>query len=315
MTTTGIAHPLDTLRQYVTELEAAVLLCLDEPDKKPVHRLRTMTRRVEAQIALLELLHVPKVYSKEARDARRLLKKIRRAAGEVRDLDVQQDKIEEHTPAKATSEARQLGKRLAQERKKAADSLLKTLKKHQAPLSEALESLVKAFNKTGAFTLTAGQLSALTLNWFHRNAPAPSDDPDSLHMIRKKAKIARYLAENAPKEARSARRIAEQFEALQEIGGDWHDWLILSGIARKQVGESSLLTKAFTQRCARTLASYRKRLATQLPPATHLATVAERPPASPPRRGPSVQRSQYPHPTVSRVEASASDGLQVLRAG
>src|SRR5215468_252577 len=97
------AHPIDTLRQYITELEAAILLCLDDPAKKPVHRLRTMTRRIEAQIALFEMLHVPKVYSKEARDARRLLKKIRRAAGEVRDLDVQRDNIEEHTPARAAA--------------------------------------------------------------------------------------------------------------------------------------------------------------------------------------------------------------------
>jgi CHAD domain-containing protein len=293
------AHPIDTLRQYVTELEAAILLCLDKPDKKPVHRLRTMTRRIEAQIALLDILHVPKTHSREAREARRLLKKIRRAAAEVRDLDVQQDHIADHTPANSGVEARRLREHLASERTRAADKLVQALKKHHAPLAETLESLVNAFNKAGHLTLTAGQLSALTLNWFEQNAPAPSDDPDSLHTIRKKAKIARYLAENAPKEARSTRRIAEQFESLQEIGGEWHDWLMLSGLAREHAGESSPLTRAFAQRCARTLASYRHRLA------IHLPTAPEHLPASPRRRGPTAQPSQYPRRTVSRAEASA----------
>jgi CHAD domain-containing protein len=303
------AHPIDTLRQYVTELEAAILLCLDKPDKKPVHRLRTMTRRIEAQIALLDILHVPKTHSREARNARRLLKKIRRAAAEVRDLDVQQDHIADHIPANAGADARQLSEHLASERTKSAEKLVEALKKHQASLSETLESLVKAFSKAGPLTLTAGQLSALTLNWFERNAPAPSDDPDSLHTIRKKAKIARYLAENAPKEARSARRIAEAFESLQELGGEWHDWLILSGIAREHAGESSRLTRAFAQRCARTLASYRHRLA------IHLPTAPEGRPASSRQRGPTAPPSQYPRRTVSRAEASASDHPRALHAG
>jgi len=265
MATPVIAHPVETLRQYVTDIEAAILLCLDKPDKKPVHRLRTTTRRIEAQIALLTILHVPKVRSQEAQRARRLLKKIRRAAAEVRDLDVQQDQIAAHTPANARTEARQLRENLAQQRTKAAEALVSALKKHHTKLAQTLESLMKVFGEIEPLTLTSAQLAMLTLNWFARNAPAPSDDPDSLHTIRKKAKIARYLAENAPKQARSTRRIAAAFESLQEIGGEWHDWLVLSGIARDEIGEASPLTKAFTRRCARTLATYRSCLATGTP--------------------------------------------------
>jgi len=267
MATNLSAHPIEILQQYITELNAAVQLCLEDPAKKPVHRVRTTTRRIEAQLALLNILQVPKVNGRKARAARRLLKKIRRAAAEVRDLDVQQDQIAAHTPATSRTVARKLREELEQQRIKAARDLVDELKKHHTTLSATLESLVKVFSESEPVTLTSAHLKALTLRWFATQAPAPSDDTDNLHDIRKKAKLARYLAENAPKQARSTRRIAEAFESLQETGGQWHDWLILSAIAAKKTGESSPLTKAFTRRCERNLASYRKLLATSIPTA------------------------------------------------
>jgi len=50
------AHPVQKLREAVASLEASVLLCLVRPGKVAVHRLRTSTRRVEAQLELLSML-------------------------------------------------------------------------------------------------------------------------------------------------------------------------------------------------------------------------------------------------------------------
>ncbi len=264
-------YPLETLRQRLTELEAAILLCMDDPAKKPVHRLRTMTRRVEAQLTLLAALHVPKIQGEDAQQARRLLKKLRRAAGKVRDLDVQDDLIAENSPPKAREDATKLRDKFQQQRNKAAGQLQHDLQRHHGKLTKTLESLLNTLETNEPPVITSAQLSRLATDWFTANAPDPTDNSDDLHTIRKTAKIARYLAENAPKQARAPRKIATEFESLQQIGGEWHDWLILSEIAREETGDSSPLTAAFTGKCKRSLASYRRRLKTAIPMA------AERP--------------------------------------
>lgn len=267
------AHPLETLREHLTELEAATLLCLDEPSRRPVHRLRTMTRRIEAQLTLLATLHVPKLRNADAQQARRLLKKLRQAAGRVRDIDVQDDLIAENTPQRARDEAAKLRDKLQQQRSKAAGKLQKTLQKQHTNVTTTLESLLRTLEDGEPPALTSTELSRVTTEWFAANAPQPSEDPDDLHTIRKTAKIARYLAENAPRRARAPRRLATEFESLQQIGGEWHDWLILAEIARDQVGNSSALTATFTRKCRQSLASYKRRLKTAIPKA------AERPAA------------------------------------
>ena len=261
------ARPLQTLRQYVTDLEAAILLCLGDPAKKPVHRLRTTTRRIEAQLVLLSILRVPRVHGEDSRRAGRLLKKIRRAAGEVRDLDVQRDLIAANTPANSRDEARQLRNTLKQQRAEAAGKLLEVLDKCHFKLAEALESLLEIFEESEPLTIAPTELADLTVDWFDKNAPIEHTDPESLHSIRKKAKIARYLAENAPGEGRTPNKLAASFSALQLAGGEWHDWLILAGIARDELGESSAITEACTRQCQRKLASYRKRLTSSAPKA------------------------------------------------
>jgi CHAD domain-containing protein len=263
--TTVSVHPVEILRKYVTDLEAAILLCLDNPTKKPVHRLRTMTRRIEAQLALLDLLHTPKIHGKDARQARRLLKKVRRAAGEVRDLDVQRDLISAHSSVKSQKDSRKLSSTLKQQRADAATDLHDALSKYHATLAETLESLLKTLEDSDPLSVNVSDLAKISSKWFSQNAPTPSDDPDSLHTIRKKAKIARYLAENSPKEALLTRKIAEAFEAVQQSGGEWHDWLILAAIARDELGDTSPLTANFTRLCQRSLAGYRRHLSKDLP--------------------------------------------------
>jgi CHAD domain-containing protein len=254
------AHPIKTLRQYVTDIEAGILVCLDDPAMKPVHRLRTTTRRIEAQLILLKLLRVPLIHGGDAQKAGRLLKKIRRAAGEVRDLDVQIDLIAEHAPTNARRDADRLIASLKQQRDDASATLIKVLGKQHPKLTQALESLMRTVEETQPADVTSTQLSSLTREWFAKTTPEQSDDPDRLHRIRKNAKLARYLAENGPKSARTVRNLAAKFESVQEAGGQWHDWLILAEIASDQVGKSSELTRFLVRRCRTSLSAYRRRL-------------------------------------------------------
>lgn len=262
------AYPVRSLREQVTALEAAVTQCLAAPKAKPVHRLRTTTRRIEGQLSMLETLpRVPK-HSKEAGEARRLLKKLRRAAGNVRDIDVQMDLIGEVAPKNCASEmkddAAKLREKLDADRGDLAGQLGKVLKKRQSQVTRVLEDLLKALEPLEKFSLSSMELTALTERWYRGNVPQETagaeDDPDYLHGIRKVAKLARYIAENAPKNAKRPRKLAEEFESLQQSGGEWHDWMVLAEIARDKVGGSSALTKALERRSRMALTAYRRHL-------------------------------------------------------
>jgi CHAD domain-containing protein len=262
MTTAANAYPLRTLQQHVTDLDATILLCLADPTAQPVHRLRTLSRRVEAQLAMLTILKVRGLRTEAAREAQRLLKKLRRAAGEVRDLDVQGDRIAGYIgngrPPSVTKEARELTGILAKRRERSARKLVKTLHRHDTDLVLALRSLIKALPTPSSLILSPHQLTEVAENWFTHNAPVLTATDDDLHSLRKTAKLSRYLAENAPKEAESARLAAKQFENLQESGGEWHDWLLLTQIARNELGDSSELAALFSRREKLALAKFRR---------------------------------------------------------
>ncbi|HMF64516.1 MAG TPA: CHAD domain-containing protein [Edaphobacter sp.] len=259
------ASPIQTLRDHVTHLEAAITLCLADPKPKPVHLLRTTTRRIEAQLTLLSLLpHLPP-HRKQAKKAQRLLKELRRAAGQVRDLDVQRDLIKDKTSAATQKESLQLRNALKDQRTQTEADLLQILDKHQSKLALTLESLLEALAPAERLSLTPTQLTHLTQSWFTRNIPSTHDDPDQLHTIRKTAKLARYIAETAPNSARTARKVAASFESLQQSGGEWHDWLILAAIAEDHLGKSSPLTQTFHRQCQTSLTTYRNHLHTFTP--------------------------------------------------
>jgi CHAD domain-containing protein len=217
---------------------------------------------------MLELLpKVPK-HRKEAGEARKLLKKLRRAAGNVRDIDVQIDLIAELAPEGACddlkTDAEKLREKLKNDREDDAKKLRKVLKKRQTEATLALERLLEALEPVEKFALTATQLSDLVESWYRKNVPPETgktkDDPEYLHTIRKVAKLARYIAENAPESAKGPRKLAQEFESLQQSGGEWHDWLVLEEISRKTVGKSSPLTTGMARRNRLSLTAYQRHL-------------------------------------------------------
>jgi CHAD domain-containing protein len=261
MTTSTAARPIQTLREQITNLEAAITVCLADPIQKSVHKLRTSIRRIEAQLTLLSLLPGLPPHQKPEKKARRFLKRLRRAAGTIRDFDVQIHLIEEKTSASTKKASDELTKVLKHQRIQGEADLLHILNKHQAKLTRSLESLLEVLDPAKSQTLLATKLSHLAQDWFARNLPSETmpEDPDQLHAIRKTAKLARYIAETAPKSASTPRKLAATFESLQQSGGEWHDWLILSAIAHDKLGDSPL-TQAFRSNCKTALVNYRRHI-------------------------------------------------------
>ncbi len=205
----NLAYPIATLREHVTALEAAITLALADPKPKAVHRLRTSTRRIEALLILLDLLPGLPDHAKPVRKAAKLLKKLRRAAGAVRDLDVQQDLVPTLLPradrhdtgtaasdaspasdANSTSEehtdtdhsrhhqdrlhrhAKRLTDTLDRRREQEAAALLTTLVKLQSQLAPALEHLLDTLAPAADLSISPEELTALTRDWYRHHLPA-----------------------------------------------------------------------------------------------------------------------------------------------
>src|SRR5665213_1519941 len=121
-----ILHPVETLREYATALEAAMAVALATPRKTPVHEVRTLVRRLEAQMELLAQLSALPDNSVDADKLRRELRKLRRAAGGVRDVDAQRSTLKTHEslPRRAASELREELKRAREAKAKKLQRVL-----------------------------------------------------------------------------------------------------------------------------------------------------------------------------------------------
>ena len=274
---TTTTSPVRTLREHTLALEEAMTVCLSKPRPSAVHKVRTEARRVEAQLELLSLLKKLPSHRSEATRALRLLKKIRRAAGRVRDLDVQrkllkihvlekpedrvvEDIAQQETPLVSCElvELRQIRKR---RRKRAARRLLKLLDKRQKKLTAAFDALLTALEPVQNLQLPAAELLRLIDQRFRGTHALIIRYPSSehLHSIRKAARVARYQAEIAPDSA-AATRAAQRYEALQVAGGHWHDTLSLAADAATELGDSHATAITFGQLRDQYLTAYRSLL-------------------------------------------------------
>lgn len=258
---TSSAHPIETLRSQTTRLEQVLAVCLAKPTPAAVHRLRTTIRRVEAQTKLLNQLPGLPPHDRESRTLRKCLKKLRRLAGKVRDLDVQLDLIASTSTPDTDSEARRLRRLLKDQRDDQAVILLDYARRAHGDVSVALESLTASLRSVEQFDLPIGDLVVRTKRWFARRYRPPVSQ-NQLHTTRKLAKLARYMLESA-QDSVTAKRMAKRFEDIQHKGGQWHDWLQLAATAADMLERPNPLIKLYKQERDLKLTSYRKALEVQ----------------------------------------------------
>jgi CHAD domain-containing protein len=202
-------------------------------DPEAVHQARVATRRLRSDLRTFDDF----VEGDWATDLRADLRWLGSELGLVRDLEVQRDRLREHTrrlPVPEADNARRVIRRLTADRAAAKVDLLAMM--HE-PRYEQLLAKVAAAAALPAFTKAASEPGDKALKKVVRKrwkkirravddlGRHPSDD--ALHAVRVLAKKARYAAEaSAPALGKPARRFARAMADVQDILGEHHDAVV-----------------------------------------------------------------------------------------
>ena len=192
----------------------------NKPAASNVHKFRTYSRRVEALVEAL--VAIPK------RKDKRLLKmlaRLRKKAGRVRDLDVQIAALRSLKLPQEAGRKSQLLRVLADERSAREKKLEKAFDQEQ--VSELRKRLKRCAVKVELPDSTAQLLEQAMRPVLQLGANQAPLTEKRVHQYRIAGKRARYLAEIAGNDPQ-AKQLVEQLKRMQDVIGDWHDWLKLT---------------------------------------------------------------------------------------
>lgn len=215
-------------RQSFQKLSRELTKLTSKPEPENVHKFRTYSRRVEAVLS-----EVARKRHRNDEKLLRLLARLRKKAGRVRDLDVQITCLRNLKIPQANSHKSQLMNALIEERifrekklhkafdRKTADEIRNRLKRsaHEISIPQNTEPLTATLAKLAQLGRGNGQLGEKTL-----------------HQYRIIGKRVRYVAE-LDSDDPQAQRVIEQLKHMQDVIGDWHDWLKLTEKAEGLLGD------------------------------------------------------------------------------
>jgi CHAD domain-containing protein len=191
-----------------------------------VHQFRTNGRRVEALIEQL---------SPDTRNKKKVLKliaKLRKRAGKLRDIDVQIAFLNNLKVPDRQNHRAELLESLGEEHARRARKLAKAA--DPAALRELRKRLRREQNAVKLDGVDPLRLALSSL-------PKPSQvslTEKTLHSFRIGVKQARYLAELAG-EAPEAKLFVDELKRAQDAAGEWHDAVKLKEKAEKRFGSAS----------------------------------------------------------------------------
>jgi CHAD domain-containing protein len=254
-----MVNPGSIFEELHGELAISLIACRADPDRRAVHSLRTSTRRLEALLRAVQQEHPHSTsLQRTIKEALRPLKSLRRAAGPVRDMDVQRGLVAtiaeslerteteaEHRKLKADCD--DLDHRLRRRRKRLAKDLASTAKEFELTLEAALEPVKGTLEKLGGTLLLEAAKEITEQSSKHLKEITHG----SLHRYRKQSKAARYLGE-MEKTSGPAKRLAKRLKSVLDSIGRWHDWMLLAQELKAAIGKGSLLTKAIKRERNRT---------------------------------------------------------------
>jgi CHAD domain-containing protein len=234
-------QPVTTFLRHSLALKAAMAECLDKPTPKTVHGLRSTTRRIEATIELLVNTADLPTLPKRSKRFSRSLRRIRRTAGGVRDLDVHSELLATY---KTIGDAEDMGKEINAAREDKVKKLQQQILKDEPDIHRALDKIEAVLALAADLNLSGGGLAHIAQAAL---APAlrgldPTDD-DDLHSIRKACKTARYIAEIGSEASKVASGLAKRYNKIQQTIGDWHDYHMLLNEAHAALPNDSPLTE------------------------------------------------------------------------
>ena len=272
-------HP-DHTRATFRKLGRQLAKLARKPAPESVHKFRTSSRRVEVLLS-----DFAETRSGNDKKLLNLLHRLRKKAGRVRDLDVQSAALRSlkipQEPGRKSQLMRTLAELRAQREKKLVKSLDKqTVAEVRKRLKRAAASLEIPQNAQ-PLSLARRRLNQLQVDH-------GSVTEKTLHRFRIAGKRARYIAELAGNDTEATRLIA-LLNHMQDVIGDWHDWVQLAERAEKLFGgvQDSALVAALRNV---TRAKFRQAVITLTE--TRAALAGRKPVlATPPGREPSRQAS------------------------
>jgi len=222
--------PIDPKRSRLTfqKLSRELTKLVRKPAPESVHKFRTNSRRVEALLSEV-------VVESHRNDEKllRMLARLRKKAGRVRDLDVQIASLRSLKIPGGNGHKLQFINALVEERAQREKKLARAFDRETA--NEIRRRLKRAATRmaipadTEPLTLTLAKLAQLGRDY------VPLTEK-TLHQYRIIGKRARYIAELSDNEP-EARRVVERLKHMQDVIGDWHDWLKLTQKAELLLGE------------------------------------------------------------------------------
>jgi len=208
----------------------------DLPSPEDVHDVRTQTRRIEAVVGAFNLGS-----KKSGGCLLEDLKPIRKAAGDVRDMDVLTDFAASLDPEGDGNCRLKLMEHLAGRRRKAASKLLKRVsakEKHARPLlkecSKVAEAGLDSANSRNAEEKDKARSRRKSVNSMASSLQIaqelrswPKLDESNIHSFRLKVKELRYVLQLGP---HSDSKLIDELGKVKNQIGLWHDWNELCGI-------------------------------------------------------------------------------------
>ncbi len=219
------------------------------PDR--VHQVRTCARRLESLLEIYYAEPTPRV-----RKALRGLKRVRRSASAVRDLDVQMMALRKLKIGREMERKARLMQVLSERRAECADGFLaglthkriRKLRRRLERTAAEIEASVRTPEQESGSSVTPVWVDFDPLAVALRNfaSDARKFKPltaDNLHEFRTACKRNRYLAEMRGADP-EAKRVIEQLKRIQDASGDWHDWLTLTSTAEHVFSHDGALIAA-----------------------------------------------------------------------
>jgi CHAD domain-containing protein len=211
------------------ETEQALMEMASSQSTQNVHKFRVSTRRLQTLVEQL----LPNQTGSQKK-LLKMLDKIRRRAGKVRDIDLQLTALRSVKIPQQPRRKTQLTQGLIELRLEHEKKLRKMLKHNNIiELRKRLRRVAKQMHseKSRDPLQVARQMLA-------KLPTAEAMTEIALHQHRVVVKQARYAAEFVPKSPETTAFIAE-LKRLQDCIGRWHDWYILTNTASKRLGEVS----------------------------------------------------------------------------
>jgi CHAD domain-containing protein len=244
-----MADELERVRKAIRELGKSLVSLPANPPPKDVHNLRTAARRVEAIAAVLA--------PDDRKKSRLLLKPIepvRKAAGDLRDMDVlianarrmarhsaggSLARLVGHLEGARNESAAELQRTLGRRRKAARNNLKQYSKLVKSALAPAKSSAPNA-DHAG---LPHDGVHTAAMNVVRELGEWPRLDASNIHAFRLKVKELRYVLQLY---ADADAGFVEALGDVQRRIGDWHDWQQMAEIAHAMLDperDGELLTR------------------------------------------------------------------------